>query len=515
MSYQGRLDRSIVETRIDQCLQKHNHSLSTGPTTTCRRHTLRRSSDIASIYSFLSNNSNSNSNSVTCSDDVTSESSSAYLSSLKSWVDKESCEQQSYSSSRNSPSVPQHYFIVLETTSSSSLSSSMDTPTNASSSIEGIALWCFGYSTWKGRFMNLELLNVPELCLEKVIMFALVDMAKDLDCKRLVWKTTNTDKVASDQTSYSAEFLNEWLTLSMDRDQMVQFSKTRNDKQLVRPQEKQQLHQQQQQPVQSSARSVIAGGVEESTNDAARMPPTVNSPPPHHPHHCSRISSKQPQTTTTTTLPTSTRVLHVIQECITSINKSMRLQQKTSSYEPYLQLRLAEERDTSSIVTLVRGLAVYEKAAEEVIVSAATYCRDLGGDSPLCYCLLLEVVTPTATTDEEKDDDKTSTTTTTVDIGYGFWYLGYTINSPSQYLYLEDLYITTEYRGRGGGTAIMYCLAEIALSLDCVDFQWQALDWNTPALDFYERMGASVKDGLLTLRLDQDGMDGFHMTTKG
>jgi len=331
----------------------------------------------------------------------------------------------------------------------------------------------------------------------------------------LYLQTTNTDKVASDQTSYSAEFLNEWLTLSMDRDQMVQFSKTRNDKQLVRPQEKQQLHQQQQQPVRSSARSVIAGGVEQSTNDAARIPPTVNSPPPHHPHHCSRISSKQPQTTTTTTLPTSTRVLHVIQECITSINKSMRLQQKTSSYEPYLQLRLAEERDTSSIVTLVRGLAMYEKAAEEVIVSAATYCRDLGGDSPLCYCLLLEVVTPTATTDEEKDDDKTSTTTTTVDIGYGFWYLGYTINSPSQYLYLEDLYITTEYRGRGGGTAIMYCLAEIALSLDCVDFQWQALDWNTPALDFYERMGASVKDGLLTLRLDQDGMDGFHMTTKG
>jgi GNAT superfamily N-acetyltransferase len=89
-----------------------------------------------------------------------------------------------------------------------------------------------------------------------------------------------------------------------------------------------------------------------------------------------------------------------------------------------------------------------------------------------------------------------------------FCYLGRKLDSGS-FLYLEDLFIEKNYRGNGAGTFIMKSLAALALCLDCSRLVWQALDWNTPALTFYNKLGAKVVDGLLTTRFAGQALKDF------
>jgi GNAT superfamily N-acetyltransferase len=67
-------------------------------------------------------------------------------------------------------------------------------------------------------------------------------------------------------------------------------------------------------------------------------------------------------------------------------------------------------------------------------------------------------------------------------------------------LYLEDLFVEEQYRKRRAGKSTMLALASIAQTLGCGSFVWQALDWNKPSLEFYERIGARVQENLLTSR---------------
>ena len=156
-----------------------------------------------------------------------------------------------------------------------------------------------------------------------------------------------------------------------------------------------------------------------------------------------------------------------------------------------IQLRRATGSDAESILGLVNALAAYEKAADEVSVTSSIYQRD-GGDvpNPLFHCILIEKIEvgiPSV-------------------IGMGFFYFGF---SPTfgKYLYLEDLFVQRESRGIGCGKSIMLSLADISIQMGCDSFIWQALSWNTPALKFYDSIGAKVCDGLVTLRLDQERID--------
>ena len=73
-------------------------------------------------------------------------------------------------------------------------------------------------------------------------------------------------------------------------------------------------------------------------------------------------------------------------------------------------------------------------------------------------------------------------------------------------LYLEDLFVRPEFRGRGFGKAMLQRLAQIAVKRGCTRFQWECLDWNTPSLAFYESMGANVLREWLNLRLTGDAI---------
>ena len=154
------------------------------------------------------------------------------------------------------------------------------------------------------------------------------------------------------------------------------------------------------------------------------------------------------------------------------------------------------DEDVSSLLGLVRELAEYEKALDSCHASKEMYIRDGFGQKPYFNCFLLENV----------DDNGLVVT-----CGYALWYIGYS-TSEGRFLYLEDLYIQERFRGRGIGKNIMYTLADVASSFDCGRFGWQALDWNTPARKFYERIGAVELPDWITIRMDRSKIASFLST---
>lgn len=156
------------------------------------------------------------------------------------------------------------------------------------------------------------------------------------------------------------------------------------------------------------------------------------------------------------------------------------------------------DNDAKAILKLVNGLALYENALDEVHINESIYQIDGNGNgnNPLFHCILLE----------KADDGNCS-----VVVGMGFFYFGYSIEYNGRFLWLEDLFIEEKYRDNGFGKAIMYVLAGISKETACERFVWQALDWNTPALNFYDSIGANVCQGLMTLRLDKDQIMSFQL----
>ena len=146
------------------------------------------------------------------------------------------------------------------------------------------------------------------------------------------------------------------------------------------------------------------------------------------------------------------------------------------------ELRLAEEGDCETILRLVKDLAVYEKEPAAVKVTAATYRRDGFGPRPLFRCII-------ARCDE-------------IDVGFALFYNSYS-TWQGRCLYLEDLYVAEAARGRGVGKLLLATGAMIARSTSCARYHWQALDWNTPALQFYSKIGARRCDEWVNLRMDR------------
>ena len=149
-----------------------------------------------------------------------------------------------------------------------------------------------------------------------------------------------------------------------------------------------------------------------------------------------------------------------------------------------VELHHATMNDLRDVERLVNGLAVFEKEVDAIHVSKEHYLVDgRGGDGtyPLFKCLLLW----------DKKGERYC--------GMAFLYFGYDVDT-GRFLYLEDLFVEENMRGKGCGSLVMAALALIAKGAGCIGFVWQALDWNTPALTFYENIGAEVQDGLLTTR---------------
>lgn len=135
------------------------------------------------------------------------------------------------------------------------------------------------------------------------------------------------------------------------------------------------------------------------------------------------------------------------------------------------------------MMDLVRELALFEKAPEEVTVDLAHFEQSGFGPRPVWWSLVAE------------DRD------TGMLIGMALYYIRYS-TWKGQRLYLEDLIVSEKYRGQGLGKSLFEALLQIAKDEGYRGMVWQALDWNTPALDFYKKYGARLDNEWVNCSLD-------------
>ena len=146
-----------------------------------------------------------------------------------------------------------------------------------------------------------------------------------------------------------------------------------------------------------------------------------------------------------------------------------------------LNIRPASAADAALILRFITDLAIYEKAEHEVKTDTAGIEASLFGPDSSAQALICEY------------DGRP--------IGYAVYFFNYSTWLGKHGLYLEDLYISPEARGGGAGKALLRHLAQLAVAKDCGRFEWAVLDWNTPAIEFYEAFGAKPQDEWTTYRL--------------
>jgi len=154
-----------------------------------------------------------------------------------------------------------------------------------------------------------------------------------------------------------------------------------------------------------------------------------------------------------------------------------------------IAIRPATASEAAQIYAFITELAVYERAAHEVIASADDVARTLFAPEAPAKALMCEV------------DGKA--------IGYAVYFYSYSTWLGKNGIYLEDLYITPEQRGIGAGRDLLRHLAREAVANDCGRLEWSVLDWNQPAIDFYQSIGARPLDEWVRYRLTDDALKQF------
>ncbi|HEX6602889.1 MAG TPA: GNAT family N-acetyltransferase [Solirubrobacterales bacterium] len=152
-----------------------------------------------------------------------------------------------------------------------------------------------------------------------------------------------------------------------------------------------------------------------------------------------------------------------------------------------VQIRPATEADAQLLFDLILELAAYEKLADDVAGDAEVLRRSLF-EEKAAEALLLE------TADGEA-------------IGYAIFFTTFSTFECRSGIWLEDVYVRPEHRRGGIGRMVMEHLARLAHERGHVRLEWVALDWNEPALNFYEKLGARRLDDWLIHRLEKDGIE--------
>jgi len=135
-----------------------------------------------------------------------------------------------------------------------------------------------------------------------------------------------------------------------------------------------------------------------------------------------------------------------------------------------LQIRKAKESDAHVIVWFVRQLAEYERLSHEAVMTEESVRQSLFGPRPAAEVLL------------GYSEDKPA--------AFAVFFHNFSTFLGKPGLYLEDLFVVPEMRGRGFGRAMLVELARIARQRNCGRFEWAVLDWNEPAIEFYKKLGA-------------------------
>ena len=149
-------------------------------------------------------------------------------------------------------------------------------------------------------------------------------------------------------------------------------------------------------------------------------------------------------------------------------------------------IRTAEAADVSLILELIRDLAAYEREPDAVVATEADLLRDGFGERALFRCLIGEV--------------------DGVPAGFAFYFFNYSTWRGRPGIHLEDLFVRPEFRGKGIGKALLIKVAQIAVENQCARFQWDVLDWNQPAIDFYHSLGAKFMSEWRIMRVSGEDL---------
>ena len=145
-----------------------------------------------------------------------------------------------------------------------------------------------------------------------------------------------------------------------------------------------------------------------------------------------------------------------------------------------MEFQFAVRSDTTEILSFIKGLAEYEHMADDVVADVPT----------LEHWLF-----------DEKKAEVLFAVEDGVKVGFALFFHNFSTFLGRAGIYLEDLFVKSEYRGRGYGKGLLTKLAEIAVERDCGRLEWWCLDWNTPSIEFYKSMGAVPMDEWTTFRI--------------
>ena len=145
--------------------------------------------------------------------------------------------------------------------------------------------------------------------------------------------------------------------------------------------------------------------------------------------------------------------------------------------------RYAEEKDVALILSFIKDLAEYEKMLEEVVAT----------EEMLRYWLF-----------KEKKAEVLFVMENEKEVGFALFFYNFSTFLGQAGIYLEDLFVLPEYRGKGYGKAILKQLAKLTIERGCGRLEWSCLDWNKPSIDFYLSLGATPMEEWTTYRVTGD-----------
>ncbi len=153
---------------------------------------------------------------------------------------------------------------------------------------------------------------------------------------------------------------------------------------------------------------------------------------------------------------------------------------------PACTIRFAGPSDVPTIFGLIKALAEYERLSHEVAGTEEQLREHLFGERRFAEVFLAEV------------DGRT--------VGFALFFHNYSTFLARPGIYLEDLFVLPEERGRGYGKALLSCLARIAVERGCGRLEWSVLDWNEPSINFYKALGAVAMDEWTVYRVTGDAL---------
>lgn len=154
-----------------------------------------------------------------------------------------------------------------------------------------------------------------------------------------------------------------------------------------------------------------------------------------------------------------------------------------------LTIKAATADDVPTILRLIQALAAYERMSADVVTTEAGLHDALFGEHPAAECLIaFEFERP---------------------VGFALFFHNFSTFSGVRGLYLEDLYVEAECRGKGYGRALLNRLAQLAVERRCARLEWSVLDWNAPAIGFYESLGARLMSEWRIFRMSGEALQTF------